>query len=376
MSDLIHGGDLVSAAQRYGIAVEDWLDLSTGINPAAYPVPQIDAALFQRLPYQSQAFSDAVANYYGGEGLACNGTQQAIELLPKLLPERLAGEQITHPALLPDCGYQEHRYSWQQAGAALKFYCANDHQQAVSQINQQLTKAEPCHLLLINPNNPTGLQFSPEQIFSWAEQMIEGSYLIVDEAFIDLCPEQSLLNDYDRFQQLGNLIVLRSFGKFFGLAGIRLGFVFAEPRLLNRLKTELGAWAVNGPAQAVAIDALNNQGWQQQARQQIAANAEVTQAFWQPLFDRVGAELLCSRGLFLSARLESEIAEKIYQFLAERGVLIRLVRGEELGRSVQGISTEQSASICLLRSGLIDATEENQCKKLEQVISELLLTLE
>ncbi len=372
MSDLIHGGDLISASQKYGIPAGDWLDLSTGINPSPYPVPHIDTAMFQHLPYQTPAFTAAIVNYYGGAGLACSGSQQAIELLPALL----AADGANLPVLLPDCGYQAHKYSWLRSGAELRFYPTDDHAQAQEQITRQVTRAEPCHLVLINPNNPTGLQFSPEQIFSWAEQMSKGSYLIVDEAFIDLCPEHSVLSDYARFQRLQNLVVLRSFGKFFGLAGVRLGFIFAAQGVLERLKTAQNPWVVNGPAQAIAICALNNTAWQQQARQQITINARKTLALWQPLFAKVDAELLSSGRLFISARLNSRIAKRIYQFFAERGVLLRLIQGEELAGEEQKAGTEPAQSCSLLRSGLVDAKREDQCKKLAQVIRELLLTLE
>ncbi|WP_415901677.1 threonine-phosphate decarboxylase [Neptuniibacter sp. QD29_5] len=373
MSDLIHGGDLISASAQYGIPVEEWLDLSTGINPVPYSVPEISEHWFQQLPYQSAEFKEAVKSYYGAEGVAANGTQQIIELLPSVLPEL--------PILLPDCGYQEHRYSWQQQERELNYYPATDQEAAEKRILQQLNSGSAMHLLLINPNNPTGLKFSPEQIYHWAEQMQQGAYLIVDEAFIDLSPEQSVLSDYDRFEQLGNILVLRSFGKFFGLAGIRLGFAFANQQILQQLQTELGPWAVNGPAQAVAIAALNDAKWQAEARQQISQNAQAALELWQPLltkleFRKIDAELLSFDGLFLTAKLDTQKAKHIYQFLAEQGILIRLVLDEEFNCDLSGDKAQSDSKNCLLRSGLVDAQNADQCQKLKRVISELLLTLE
>ncbi|WP_299177568.1 aminotransferase class I/II-fold pyridoxal phosphate-dependent enzyme [uncultured Neptuniibacter sp.] len=368
MSDLIHGGDLQTAQRRFGIPLSDWLDLSTGINPTAYPLPELTAELFQQLPYQSEAFGAAVHCYYGGEGVACSGTQQAIEQLPQLLPSL--------PVLLPECGYQEHRYSWGASGAALSYYPADDLDRATAGIEQHLQLGEPFHLLLINPNNPTGLQFSPQQICQWAERMPQGGYLIVDEAFIDLSPEQSVLSDYARFSALGNLIVLRSFGKFFGLAGIRLGFIFANESLMARMTTAFGPWAVNGPAQQIAINALQDKTWQQRASAQITVSAALTRQIWQPLAEAVDAEWLASDGLFLSFRLKRETAKQIYQFFAQRGVLIRLVQGHELNGFPPGTDAEQPHQTCLIRSGLVDAETEQQCERLKQVISEFLLTLD
>ncbi|WP_415897818.1 threonine-phosphate decarboxylase [Neptuniibacter sp. QD57_21] len=372
MSDLIHGGDLISASAQYGIPVEEWLDLSTGINPVPYPVPQISEHCFQQLPYQSAEFKAAVRSYYGAEGVAANGTQQIIELLPAVLPS--VSQEL--PILLPDCGYQEHRYSWQQHGRAINYYPATDQKAAEQRIEEQLNSGSAMHLLLINPNNPTGLKFTPEQTYRWAEQMQQGAYLIVDEAFIDLSPEQSALSDYDRFKQLGNILVLRSFGKFFGLAGIRLGFAFANPQILQQLQTELGPWAVNGPAQAVAIAALNDAKWQAEARQKICQNAQATRELWQPLFRKLDAELLSCDGLFLTAKLDAEKAKQIYKFLAEQGILIRLVLDEEFNCDLSVDKAQSDSKNCLLRSGLVDTQNADQCEKLKRVISELLLTLE
>jgi len=372
LSDLIHGGDLISASAQYGIPVEQWLDLSTGINPVPYPVPEISEHCFQQLPYQSVEFKAAVKSYYGAEGVAANGTQQIIELLPSVLPS--VSQEL--PILLPDCGYQEHRYSWQLQKRGLNYYPANDQKASEQRIEEQLNSGSAMHLLLINPNNPTGIRFSPEQIYCWAEQMQKGAYLIVDEAFIDLSPEQSVLSDYDRFQQLGNILVLRSFGKFFGLAGIRLGFVFANQQLQQKLQTQLGPWAVNGPAQAVATAALNDDKWHAEARQKISQNAQATLELWQPLLNKLNAEVLSSDGLFLTAKLNAEKAKQVYQFLAEQGTLIRLVLDEEFNCDLSTDKAQHDSKNCLLRSGLVDTQNADQCQILKRVVSELLLTLE
>ena len=367
MNDIIHGGDLVSAQSQYAIPVEDWLDLSTGINPVSYPVPRLNAELFQRLPYQSDQFKAAINNYYGAEGLACNGTQRVIEMLPALLPKL--------PVLLPECGYQEHRHSWAKRHNKITYYPANDQSKAIETIEHQLASGSPKHLLLINPNNPSGLSISPEQVYRWAEQLQDGAYLIVDEAFVDLHPEHSVLDDYAYFRKLENLVVLRSFGKFFGLAGIRLGFVFSNNSLQKQLQSEFGPWSVNGPAQAIASAALNDASWQTSARNVIRLNAQATTKIWQPLFNKVAAKVLNGAGLFITASLSVETAKHIYHFLAERGVLIRLVQVDEIRPQSSDFTKTEKAETCLLRSGLIDAQEEKQSQKMKQVIGELLLTL-
>src|SRR5690606_32701627 len=108
-------------------------------------------------------------------------------------------------------------------------------------------------LLVVNPNNPSGRLIERERLLDWHARLAErGGWLLVDEAFMDCTPEHSLAVD----SQKPGLIVLRSFGKFFGLAGLRLGFALAEPALLERLAEQLGPWAVSGPARAVATALL------------------------------------------------------------------------------------------------------------------------
>jgi cobalamin biosynthetic protein CobC len=232
--------------------------------------------------------------------------------------------------------------------------------------------------VVINPNNPTGLSFSAEKLMDWAEQMPEGGYLIIDEAFIDLKPEQSLLSDYDAFTRLNNLWVLRSFGKFFGLAGVRLGFLFGPSDLLKTISEHLGPWAVNGPAQAVSVCALNDRAWQQTARMRIQQNSDAMLELFKPLFHKVlcrGEDLIKTNmskmgnaGLFNSGWIASALANQLYDFFAQRGVLVRVIEGSDLAPQRVGYS--------LLRLGIVDKNDAGVTEKLQQVISEYILTLD
>ncbi|WP_435794098.1 aminotransferase class I/II-fold pyridoxal phosphate-dependent enzyme, partial [Neptuniibacter pectenicola] len=361
---LVHGGDLVSAAKRYGVAREAWIDLSTGINPCAYPVPHLEASCFQQLPYQSRDFEAAVTAYYGSSAfVACNGSQQVIELLPKLLP--------TLPVLLPALGYQEHCKSWRKAQrgvGSLFCYSAIDQVAAIERIESQLRLNKPFHLVLINPNNPTGLLFSVERIVDWASRMPEGGFIIVDEAFIDLHPEQSVLSDYHAFQQASNLLVIRSFGKFFGLAGIRLGFLFGPASLLRKVAHGVGPWSVNGPAQSVAIAALNDHCWHGRNRASIERNSDITVSLFRPLLTRIGAEALGASALFSSWWINRKQATSLYTFFAERGVLLRIIDGEAESADFAGLS--------VLRLGSIDAEDKCRLARLTQVINDYILALD
>ncbi len=370
MSDLIHGGDLISASVRYDIPIENWIDLSTGINPCAYPLPSLNVNSFQRLPYQKPAFDEAVIRYYGHKSfLACSGSQQVIECLPRFLPALTV--------LLPEIGYQEHRHSWNKHGYECCFYSADSRANAVNIIEKRLSEGKPFHLVVINPNNPSGLCFTAKQLLAWAERMPKGGHIIIDEAFIDLSPEQSVLSYYDTFLQLDNLLVLRSFGKFFGLAGVRLGFLFGAPDLIKKIASHLGPWAVNGPAQDVAMVALGDQGWHVEAREKVQQNSKATLALFTPLIERLTFNKQAIRmstsstesvfGLFSSWWIETSVALTMYEFFAQRGVLLRVI--------TERSSSAEFAGYSLVRSGIIDKDNSVVVDKLQQVIDEYILTL-
>ncbi|MEW5057127.1 MAG: pyridoxal phosphate-dependent class II aminotransferase [Cycloclasticus sp.] len=314
----LHGGDLAAASQRYGVATEDWLDLSTGINPEAYPFQGLSAAAFCQLPYLSAEFQLAAKNYYAVDTLlAVSGSQAVIQALPHILQQKTL--------LIPEVGYQEYAKHWRKAGGLTEAYPSFDAADSQAAIQQALCKQPNQHLLIINPNNPTGLQLSADELLHYASLLAAGAYLIVDEAFADLRPEKSVLQ-----QALpDNVIVLRSFGKFFGLAGVRLGFVMANERVLQALNTRLGLWQINGPAQELAIKAFNDTAWQNQSRQGIADNASFCEALFEPLMQMSGLIKGIHCGLFSSYLLDRQAAYQIFEYFARAGILFRVVEVNE-----------------------------------------------
>ncbi|MBI5938075.1 MAG: threonine-phosphate decarboxylase [Betaproteobacteria bacterium] len=296
---LEHGGRLLHAAHRYGIPVADWLDLSTGINPRGWPVPALPAAAWSRLPDEADGLAAAARDYYGAAHiLPVAGSQAAIQALPYLRPRGRVG--------VPGPGYAEHGHAWRQAG------------HSVVPMNPDALGRElgPFDVVvLIQPNNPTGTRHAKEAVLDWhAALAARGGWLVVDEAFIDATPEHSLAP----FCERPGLIVLRSLGKFFGLAGARVGFALAQPDLLQGLAERLGPWAVAGPARQVAERALRDAAWQASARAQL-------QAAGQGL-----AELLRRHGLApdggcaLFQWLRHDAAAELHRHLARRGILTRL----------------------------------------------------
>lgn len=295
----MHGGRLREAAQHYQIPLANWLDLSTGINPVAYPIPHIPTSVWNRLPEEEDDLIALACRYYHApNALPVAGSQAAIQALPQLYAKTHVG--ILHPS------YTEHAHAWQNAGHWV-------HLLKASEIEKTLPKLTV--LVLVNPNNPTGECISPAQLLNWQSILLaKGGTLIVDEAFMDITPSLSVAS----YTHLEGLIVLRSLGKFFGLAGARVGFVLASEALLHALSTKLGPWCVNHPARYVASVALADVAWQSATREQLLQKQ-------QRLFTLLTDQGLAPHGgCALFQWLRHEKACVIYDQLARQGILLRL----------------------------------------------------
>lgn len=247
---IAHGGRVREAAYRQGIALERWLDLSTGISPYAYPVRAVPLECWRRLPDGADDLIAAARRYYGARHvLPVAGTQAAIQVLPRLrAPCRV---------VLPALTYAEHAHAWARHGHDVR-------RVAWERLDDAIGEADV--LVVVNPNNPTGAVVSVERLQAWyAKLAARGGWLVIDEAYVDVEPVASMAS----LAGVPGLVVLRSLGKFFGLAGARVGFVLTEPRVLDALEEELGPWHVSNPAQHVATRALNDAGWQAAARARL-----------------------------------------------------------------------------------------------------------
>ncbi len=240
---LEHGGNLRAAIAQFGGERSDWIDLSTGLNPRGYPAPATAPDAWHRLPEFDPALAQAAQAYYGAPRmLAVAGTQAAIQALPQMrVPRRVV---VAAPS------YAEHAHHWARHGHAVR-------EVPYAQLAAELPS---CDIMVVcNPNNPTGETVAPETLLAWAQELAaRGGWLVVDEAFADVTPETSVAAWSDH----PGLIVLRSIGKFFGLAGVRVGFVAAQEEVLRLLDSTLGPWTVSGPAQTIAQQALNDRAWQ------------------------------------------------------------------------------------------------------------------
>ncbi len=303
---LEHGGQLYRVAKQSSRPLSEWMDLSTGINPDGWPVAEIPADCWRRLPEQEDGLIEAAASYYGNTSiLPVAGSQAAIQLLPQLRAKSRVS--VLSPA------YAEHAENWRRAGHRL-------HSVQSGQIDAVL--AETDVLIIINPNNPTGECFSPEDLLNWHRKLAKrGGWLIVDEAFIDCQQEQSLATE--PVQE--GLIVLRSVGKFFGLAGIRCGFVIAHEALLTMLQSHLGPWTISHPARYVARQAMLDSDWQHNTQIKLRQQSRRLQGVLQQY------GLTPSGGTCLFQWVRTIEAQRIYQHFLQHGILVRLFTGPVSG---------------------------------------------
>ncbi|HBM07495.1 threonine-phosphate decarboxylase [Pseudomonas sp. Choline-3u-10] len=295
---LEHGGKLRRAAEHFDIPLHDWLDLSTGIAPYGFDLPAIPSEAWLRLPETEDELETAAQGYFGAASLLpVAGSQAAIQMLPRLRRPLQVG--IVSPC------YAEHAEAWRREGHRLSEFSEGSVPRALDGLDV---------LVVVNPNNPTGRLLPPEQLLAWHGRLAErGGWLIVDEAFMDPTPSHSLAPH----SHLPGLIVLRSFGKFFGMAGARLGFVLAEQSLLSVLSDALGPWPIAGPSRFIGTVLLADLDGQRRQRERLLGDSARL------------AQLLSERGLppaggcGLFHWVVTEEAMMLREFLACQGILVR-----------------------------------------------------
>ena len=257
-----HGGGIDAAAARYGGRRADWLDLSTGINPQPYPLPALPAEAWTALPDRAaqEALETAARTFWqvpeGAGILAVPGASAAIARIPALAPA--AAVRIPGPT------YNEHAASF--AGAGWQVVEAGSTEAAVH----------------VHPNNPDGRL--------WSEVEVQAPLSIIDESFCDITPDATLMAQ----AAIPGRLILKSFGKFSGLAGLRLGFVIGDPILIAQLQQMLGPWPVSGPALRIGAASLRDGDWAEATRSRLTAEA----ARLDQLMTTQGAEIAGGTALF------------------------------------------------------------------------------
>lgn len=284
MQERDHGGGLDAAIARWGGTRADWLDLSTGINPTPYPIPDFSAHAWTTLPDKAaqNALIDAARGFWNvpeeADILAAPGASSLIARIPQLFAQQTVD--------IPKPTYNEHAaafaaHGWREATTA--------------QVR-----------VLVHPNNPTG------QL--WSSDDLTAPITVIDESFCDVTPERSLIAETAN----PGRIVLKSFGKFWGLAGLRLGFIIAEPSLIVKMRDMIGPWAVSGPALETATQALTDWEWAEETRQCLAEDTDRLDA----LLRAHGAELAGGCDLFRLYNVDN--AQAWHDRLAKHHILSRI----------------------------------------------------
>ena len=236
-----HGGNLDAAVARFGGARADWIDLSTGINPQPYPLPKLAPEIWSALPDHTatQALHKAARGFWnipeGAGVLAAPGLSALIARLPSILPAATVA--------IPGPTYGEHAAAFAAQG-------------------WRITDQSRDVLVAVHPNNPDGLL--------WSAAQLSARLTIIDESFADVASSGSHVNLAAR----PGTLILKSLGKFWGLAGVRLGFATGDTALIARLADLLGPWPVSGPALAIGVAALQDRAWAARTRARLSIDAD------------------------------------------------------------------------------------------------------
>jgi len=297
----VHGGDLDTARKLFPGALEPFLDLSTGINPNPYPIPPLAPQVFAHLPERAglARLRACAAAAYGAPAesnvVPAAGTQSLMTLLASLVAPGSA--MIAGPT------YAEHARIAALAGHDVSTVPALD----------ALGAADLA--IVVNPNNPDGRIYRRDDLLAVADrQRAHGGLLIVDEAFMDIGSREESLAGY---VERGNVVVLRSFGKFFGLAGLRLSFALASTGIAARLGASLGPWPVSGAALVIGEIALSDTAWAETTRRALAEAARRLDA----MLKEAGLERIGGSSLFSLVR--SPDAQRVFERLGRAGLFVR-----------------------------------------------------
>jgi cobalamin biosynthesis protein CobC len=301
-----HGGRLGAARSLFPDVPQPWVDLSTGINPRPYPAPRASQRSRNRLPEPTElARLEAIAAAAFGvtdpaRVVATAGTECALRLLPQIV--NLKASVIVGPT------YGSHADAWTRAGALT---------QTIGLDGVRMHAERAACMTIVNPNNPDGRVVEPVQLLNLHDSLAEHSgTLVVDEAFAEVAPQASVAAAAGT-AAAPKLIVLRSFGKFFGLAGLRLGFIVAAPPLAATIRGLIGEWPVSSDALAAGLAAYADVRWMDRERTILRKAGQRLDA----LLTLNGFELAGGTSLFRLARAP-DACERFTRLLAA-GILVR-----------------------------------------------------
>lgn len=299
-----HGGDTHWASDFFSIPEKDLLDLSTGISPWAWPVPDIPKTLFTKLTRPDAQLLSAAAAYYdcNAEQLfAVPGSQYAIEELPKYF--------TVGRVAIPRVGYSEHKYAWLSHRHTIIEY------ELFSELESLVLGNDVDYAVVINPNNPTTENITEHKLNGLVRQA--SCVFIVDEAFMDATPENSMV----RRDMQSNIIVLRSVGKFFGLPGLRVGFVIADVERLKQLTGLRRLWSISPVSIRLAELALADKNW---INQHIEKLNHQSTAFAKLLQENLAHFEFFHSAFFATTYGSKQKISALFQQLGTRGIFTRI----------------------------------------------------
>jgi cobalamin biosynthetic protein CobC len=305
-----HGGRLGAARAAYSEAPQPWIDLSTGINPRSYPAPRARGVTLNRLPDTGELsrLESVAADSFGvGEPnsvVATGGTEAALRLLPYVLGRELR----LKAAIVAGPTYGSHADGWAKADVPSR---------VVPDAQLEESIGDQTALIVVNPNNPDGRLMSRDRLRQLHDAVASrGGVLVVDEAFAEVTPQAGVA-DIAGTSEAEHLVVLRSFGKFYGLAGLRLGFVVGSPLIAARVRGLIGDWPVSVDALAAGLAAYADRQWADRMRLQLAAAARRLDG----LLTRHGFEVVGGTSLYRLVRAGDALVR--FERLAAAGILTR-----------------------------------------------------
>jgi threonine-phosphate decarboxylase len=300
----LHGGQLRQIAARFGIPVADLLDFSANVNPDGPPASAVIAlqqtidepAILMNYPdLEEMALRESLARYAGirPENVAvANGFVPLLDAALRMLPIRTC--------LVPVPAFVEYRRTLERSRVELiphYLTAESDFRLDLARLFDRSCDA----ILLANPQNPSGVLSSRDsllRIVEWAAEL--KVHVLLDEAFIDFCPEASLANVADRFP---NLIVFRSVTKFFGMAGLRVAYAVAGAERSKQIQEMVAPWSITSLASLAARVAVQDEAYVQRT---IALN-DTRRRNLRTLLGQLGIHVYPSAANFLLLRFPSSI---------------------------------------------------------------------
>jgi len=319
-----HGGNVEQAARELGLRPRDMLDFSASINPLGIPSP-VQAAVEASLPdivhypeVDGSGLAKALAIYHdlpAEHFLPGSGSTELIYLLPQVLKP--------HRALLIAPCFSEYERALLQVRAQIDIFPLNsaaEFRLDPLHLLHRLHRLEPDTdlIMLANPANPTGTGIAPDTVEEIARAVRAQAIVVVDEAFVDFCPERSVL---DRLPRHSNLYVLRSFTKFYAIPGLRAGYLAGPPHGVARLGRAREPWTLSVPALAASFACLQAEDYRRRTLAEIPRWRSDLRAG----LEKIGMQVFNGEANYLLTRFPESgpDAAEITLALRKQGILVR-----------------------------------------------------